>query len=163
MTPEQRALASQVLYQHVVDYWHQVDLTGGAGVSAMYVEDGTFHAGPGKALVGRAAIEQFYSWRQDRGARTSRHVVTNFRAEFSDANNANTYCIMQLFAADGKPILPAAAPILIADQVDRFRKDSDGLWRVVERNFIPLFMGGNAPTVPPESIAEKFNTDQKKG
>ena len=69
---------------NMIDYWYEVDLKGGAGVSEMYVEDGIFHGGPGKPLVGRAAIEQFYTWRQDRGARTSRHVITNFRAEFTD-------------------------------------------------------------------------------
>ncbi len=75
-------------------------------------EDGIFHGGPGKPLVGRAAIEQFYTWRQDRGARTSRHVITNFRAEFSDATHATTHCVMMLYAADGKPLLPTAPPIV---------------------------------------------------
>ena len=84
MTPEQRATATQLLYMNMIDYWYEVDMKGGAGVSEMYAEDGIFHGGPGKPLVGRAAIEQFYTWRQDRGARTSRHVITNFRAEFAD-------------------------------------------------------------------------------
>jgi hypothetical protein len=75
VTPEQRAAATQVLHMNMVDYWYEVDVKGGAGVSEMYVEDGIFNGG-GKPLVGRAAIEQFYSWRQDRGARTSRHVIT---------------------------------------------------------------------------------------
>jgi SnoaL-like domain len=150
MTPEQRATATQLLYMNMIDYWYEVDMKGGAGVSEMYVEDGIFHGGPGKPLVGRAAIEQFYTWRQDRGARTSRHVITNFRAEFMDEAHATTYCVMMLHAADGKPVLPSAPPIIITDLIDR-----------LERTFVPLFMGGAAPTVPPESIAEKFNSDQK--
>ncbi len=161
MTPEQRASATQVLYMNMIDYWYEVDLKGGAGVSQMYVEDGIFHAGPGKALVGRAAIEQFYSWRQDRGARTSRHVITNFRAEFTDANHATTYCVMSLYAADGKPILPSAPPIMMTDLIDRCVLCDDGVWRYIERNFVPLFMGGAAPTVPPQSIADNFNSDKK--
>ncbi len=163
MTPEQRALASQVLYMNMVDYWYEVDLNGGAGVSQMYVEDGVFHAGPGKPLVGRAAIEHFYTWRQDRGARTSRHVITNFRAEFSDDTHASTYCVMMLYAADGKPLLPSAPPIVLADLIDDCVKCEDGKWRYTKRNFVPLFMGGVAPTVAPDSIAEKFNTGQKQG
>ena len=75
MTPEQRALETLVLQQNAVDYWHWVDHRGGAGVSAMFTQDGVFHAGPGKPLVGRAAIEEFYGWRQDRGARVVRQVV----------------------------------------------------------------------------------------
>jgi hypothetical protein len=163
MTPQQRAIETQVLYLNMVDYWYEVDLKGGAGVSGMYVENGIFHAGPGKPLVGRAAIEQFYSWRKDRGARTSRHVVTNFRAEFADESHATTYCVMLLYAADGAPVLPSAAPIVIADLTDHCIRCEDGLWRYTERNFTPLFMGGAAPTVPPETIADKFNTGQKNG
>jgi hypothetical protein len=162
MTPEQRAIATQLLYMNMIDYWYEVDMNGGAGVSQMYVEDGIFHGGPGKPLVGRAAIEQFYAWRQDRGARTSRHVITNFRAEFADENHATTFCVMMLYAADGTPILPTAPPIIITDLIDRCVKCDDGKWRYIERTFVPLFMGGAAPTVPPESIAENFNPGQKK-
>ena len=163
MTPEDRAIATQVLYMNMVDYWYQVDLHGGAGVSEMFTDEGIFHAGPGKPLVGRAAIQQFYSWRKDRGERTARHVVTNFRADFADDTHATTYGVMLLFAADGKPVLPAAPPIMIADMIDRCVKGDDGRWRYVERNFVPLFMGGEAPTVAPESIARNFNAEKQQG
>ena len=162
MTPERRAIETQVLYLNMIDYWYEVDLKGGAGVSQMYVEDGIFNGG-GKPLVGRAAIGQFYTWRKDRGVRTSRHVITNFRADFSDEAHATTYCVMLLYAADGAPILPTAPPIMITDLIDRCVKCDDGQGRYVERTFVPLFMGGAAPTVPPESIAENFNSGQKKG
>ena len=33
MTPEARAIETQVLYLNMIDYWYQVDLKGGAGVS----------------------------------------------------------------------------------------------------------------------------------
>jgi hypothetical protein len=157
LTPEQRALETLVLQQNAVNYWHEVDLKGGAGVSEMFVEDGIFHAGPGQPLVGRAAIEGFYSWRQDRGARTSRHLISNFRAEFEDDTHATTYCVMLLLAADGKPILPSRPPIFVGDQVDRCVKCADGRWRYAERNFTALFMGGEAPTMPPEDIARQHN------
>jgi hypothetical protein len=161
MTPEQRALQTQLLYQNMIDYWYEVDMKGGAGVSGMYVEDGIFHAGPGKPLVGRAAIEQFYTWRKDRGDRVSRHVITNFRADFADATHATTYCVMMLYAADGRSPLPSAPPIVLADLIDHCVKCDDGQWRYIERIFVPLFMGGAAPTVPPESIADKFNKGAK--
>jgi len=161
VTPERRAIETQVLYMNMIDYWYEVDLKGGAGVSQMYVEDGIFNGG-GKPLVGRAAIEQFYTWRTNRGTRTSRHVITNFRAEFTDETHATTYSIMLLYAADGAPILPTAPPIMITDLIDRCVKCDDGKWRYIERTFVPLFMGGAAPTVPPESIAEKFNSGQKR-
>jgi hypothetical protein len=161
VTPERRAIETQVLYQNAVDYWYEVDLHGGTGVAEMYVEDGIFNGG-GKPLVGRAAIEQFYTWRKDRGARTARHVITNFRAEFAGESHATTYCIMLLHAADGAPILPTAPPIMITDLIDTCLKGDDGRWRFVERRFVPLFMGGAAATVPPDTIAEKFNTNAPK-
>lgn len=160
MTPERRALETQLLEMNLIDYWYEVDLHGGAGVSRMFVEDGIFHAGPGEPLVGREAIEQFYSWRTDRGARTSRHVVTNFRADFQDERHATTYCVMLLYAADGAPILPSAPPIFLGDSIDRCVKGDDGVWRYAERNFTPLFMGGAKPTVPPDSIAQTHNKGQ---
>lgn len=155
MTPEQRALETLVLQQNAVDYWHWVDHRGGAGVSEMFTQDGVFHAGPGKPLVGRAAIEEFYGWRQDRGPRSSRHLIVNFHAEFADDRNATTTCVMMLLAADGEPVHPSAPPIFIGDQVDLCVKGDDGIWRYRQRDFTPLFMGGVAPTVPPEEIAER--------
>ncbi len=156
MTPEQRALESQILYMNLVDYWYEVDIKGGAGVSAMYTEDCIFDGG-GKPLVGREAIEQFYAWRRARGERTSRHVVVNFRAVFDDPTHATTHCVMMLHAADGPPVHPSMPAIMTTDLIDRCVKGEDGVWRCAERRFVALFMGGNAPTVPPETIADSYN------
>lgn len=51
---------------------------------------------------------------------------------------------------------------MITDLIDSCVKCNDGEWRYMERTFVALFMGGDAPTVPPESIAENFNSDLKK-
>lgn len=155
MTPEQRALETQVLSMNMIDYWFEVDMKGGAGVSQTFTEDGLFYAGPGEPLVGRAAIEKFYTWRTDRGPRVSRHVITNFRAEFTDATHATTCCVMMLYAADGKPVLPSLPPIAVCDLIDQCVKEADGKWRYSERKFIPLFLGGTPPTTPPDSITGK--------
>jgi hypothetical protein len=40
-------------------------------------------------------------------------------------------------------------------------KCDDGRWRYIERTFMLLFSGGVAATIPPESIADKFNSDRK--
>ncbi|MEI9852216.1 MAG: nuclear transport factor 2 family protein [Sphingomonas sp.] len=157
MTPERRAAETQVLLMHMNDYWYEVDIKGGAGVSERFVADGIFDGG-GEPLVGREAIEQFYGWRRSRGARVSRHVITNFRADFHDDRSATTHCVMLLFAADGEPILPSTPPIMITDLIDTCIKDEGGEWRYVRRTFVPLFQGEIAPTIPPPSIAENFNT-----
>ncbi len=82
----------------------------------------------------------------------SRHVITNFRAEFADDTHATSYCVMMLYAADGKPVLPTAPPIITCDLIDRCVKGTDGRWLYIERTFIPLFIGGARPTTPPDSI-----------
>ena len=156
MTPEDRSLQTQILHMNMVDYWYEVDLKGGLGVSERYVEDGIFEGG-NEPLVGRAAIEAFYSWRIGRGQRTSRHVITNFRAEFHDERNAVTHCVMMLYAADGAPILPSTPPIIITDLIDECVKCDDGEWRYKRRTFVPLFQGEIAATVPPPHLAETHN------
>jgi hypothetical protein len=157
MTPDERALATLVLQQNAVEYWYRVDLKGGEGAADMFAQDGVFVVGPGEPLVGRKAVDEFYRWRVDRGARTSRHVITNFRAEFSDVRHAETICTMFVFADDGEPVHPSAPPIFIGDQIDRCVKEDDGVWRYAHRTFTPLFMGGVAPTVPPDEIAATHN------
>ena len=130
----------------MIDYWYEVDLKGGPGVSQMYVEDGIFNGG-GKPLVGRAAIEQFYTWRTGsrRAHFTPRHH--EFRAPIPRRDACDDlHCVMMLYAADGLPVLPTAPPIIITDLIDRCVKCDDGKWRYLERTFVPLFMGGAAPT-----------------
>jgi hypothetical protein len=151
VTPEERARETQILLMHMNDYWYEVDMNGGLGVSARYTENGIFEGG-GDPLVGREAIEAFYAWRVGRGVRTSRHVITNFRAEFHDDRTATTYCVMMLYAADGPPILPSTPPIIITDLIDQCVKEDDGEWRYKKRSFVALFQGGAPATVPPAHL-----------
>lgn len=162
MTPEDRCRETQILQMNMVDYWYEVDLNGGLGVAErFYVEDGVFEGG-GEPLVGRAAIEAFYSWRVGRGRRTSRHVIANFRAEFQDPRHATTHCVMMLYAADGAPVLPSTPPIIITDLIDECVKGEDGQWRYRRRTFVPLFQGEIAATVPPAHLARTHNSQPAK-
>lgn len=152
MTPAERIHEIAVLRQNAIDYWYRVDHAGGVGVSEMFVADGVFHAGPGDPLVGREAIEAFYAWRKDRGARTSRHIVTNFHAAFDGPRNARTTCIMILHGTDGTPPHAGTGAAMIADMVDDCVKGDDGVWRYARRNFVPLYMGQAKLTVAPEAL-----------
>jgi uncharacterized protein (TIGR02246 family) len=152
MTPAERLHEIAILRQNAIDYWYRVDHEGGAGVSEMFVEHGVFHAGPGDPLVGREAIEAFYAWRKDRGARTSRHIVTNFHARFDGDRAARTCCVMLLHAADGMPPHQGTGAAMIADMIDDCVKGDDGLWRYARRDFTPLYMGGTELTVAPEAL-----------
>lgn len=155
MTSDERLHETAILRQNAIDYWHQVDYEGGVGVSEMFVENGIFHAGPGDPLVGRPAIEAFYAWRSKRGERTSRHVITNFHARFEDARTARTWCVMLLYATDGRPPHQGTAAAMIADLVDDCSRGEDGVWRYVRRNFTPLYMGGGELTIAPDSLKRR--------
>lgn len=152
MTPAQRTAEIAALHQNAVDYWFRVDCEGGAGVSEMFCEGGVFHAGPGEPLVGRQAIEAFYAWRRDRGARTSRHVIANFHAAFDGPEKARTSCVMLLYASDGTPPHIGTNPAMVADMIDDCVKGADGVWRYARRNFAPLWMSGAELTVAPENL-----------
>lgn len=129
-----------------VDYWYDVDHNWGRTASELYVPDGVFAIGD-KVMAGREAIAGFYRWREDRGDRTARHVVTNFRVNARTGNRATFQCIMMLYAADGKPVLESRPAIMLADIVAECEY-SDGRWRFVSHRLIPVFMGGEAPTIP---------------
>jgi hypothetical protein len=75
VTPERRASETQVLYMNMIDYWYEVDLKGGAGVSEMYVEDGIFTAAP--ASPWSAVLPSSSSTRGARIAALARHATSS--------------------------------------------------------------------------------------
>jgi hypothetical protein len=138
----------QELTALVVDYWFDVDFNWGRGAAAFYVDDGLFAIG-GSRMQGRDAIRDFYAWREGRGERTARHVVTNFRLDACSDNDATLRCILLLYAADGAPVLPSLPPILIADAVALWVRGDEGWFRFRSHVLSPVLMGGAPPTIKP--------------
>ena len=97
-----------------IDYWFDVDHHWGRHAQEFYVPDGLFAIGD-SPMRGRKAVQEFYSWRESRGARVARHVVSNLRVRVQDSQNARLDCILHLYAADGAPILESRPAIMIAD------------------------------------------------
>ena len=141
------AAVLQALSALEVDYWHEVDHNWGRNAHALYVNDGVFAIGD-KKMVGAQAVAGFYRWRESRGERTARHVVTNFRLASRNGNSAAFNCIMCLYAADGKPVLPSLPAIMIADIDSECILGEDGHWRFVSHLLKPVFTGGEPATVP---------------
>jgi hypothetical protein len=131
-----------------IEYWHDVDFNWGRNAKASYVDNCTFAIGDHR-MEGIDAIEEFYRWRETRGERTARHLVTNFRLDKVADTFATFQCILLLYAADGNPILPAKAPTLIADIHNECVFCPDGRWRFQSHLLIPIFMGSELPTIPP--------------
>lgn len=150
----QRAAAFDI-QADLADYWHDVDTAWGERAGSFYTENAVFEAGRLK-LEGRAAIQRFYSWRQDRGARTAAHVVTNFHVCFDDddADAATAHWYMLLYAADGEPVLPTHPPVRLCRMRDTFRFDrASGRWLCSYRLWETLFEGGALLQVPDLQVA----------
>ena len=128
----------------IIGYWHNVDHHWGCDAHLFYTADATFSTSE-RARTGHAAIAQFYSGRQNRGARVARHVISNLRVTAGGNDAANAESILLLYAADGEPVLPSAPPIMIADVHESFRHGADGNWLCTSRAIVALFKGG-APT-----------------
>jgi len=148
MTPEESKAISITLQHLETAYWYDVDTNWGAKAHEFYIEDGIFEMGlHSRPHVGRTAIQKFYAWRRNRGARTARHIITNLQVNVSTPREATLLCIMSLFAADGEPILPSKPAIMIADVVADYVQCEDGIWRLCRRTLNPVFMSGEAPTI----------------
>ena len=133
-----------------IDYWYEVDHNYGRRAGELYVSDGVFAIGS-KVMKGREAVAEFYRWRENRGDRTARHVVTNFRMLSRAGDKASFCCVMCLYAADGRPVLPSLPVIMIADIVSDCIRSADGVWRYDSHRLIPIFEGGVLATIPPDA------------
>jgi hypothetical protein len=146
-----RALVMSGLVALETSYWYEVDHNWGRNAADMYVADGTFTIGE-QTMNGHEEIRAFYRWREGRGARVARHVVSNFHLLAAEGDVARFVCILCLYAADGVPILESKPPIMIADIVNECVLDRDACWRFRSHELRPLFMGGTPPTVPSAPI-----------
>lgn len=147
MNRTERLLATQELIALLHEYWHDVDTNWGRNAPDYYTEDAEF-VGPEASYVGKAKIRQFYAWREQRGARTVVHAVTNFRAGFVGDDRANCTWYLLLWAADGRPVLPTHPPITVSLITDRMQREPDGRWLCSYRRFETWFQGGTPPTNP---------------
>src|SRR3954447_24648401 len=120
----------QALTTLEISYWHDVDHSWGRNARAFYTSQGVFTIGE-KTMAGPDEIADFYRWRESRGERVARHVVTNFRLGEWRREQARLECIMLLYAADGTPVLPSLPAIMIADVVSDCERGADGKWRFV--------------------------------
>jgi hypothetical protein len=142
-----RASTFQRLTELEVDYWYDVDFNWGRTAHTLYLADGVFVIDNAR-IEGRDAIAEFYGWREKRGERTARHVVTNFRLERLAGTSATLRCILLLYAADGRPVLPSKPAILVADVISESVLCPDGQFRFCSHTLLSVFMGGTPPTLP---------------
>ncbi|MBL0919946.1 MAG: nuclear transport factor 2 family protein [Hydrogenophaga sp.] len=145
MTPQDIFRISHEIQSALIEYWHDVDTNWGARAHEFYTEDGSYTTSA-RTRQGRAVIAEFYSSRRDRGARISRHLVSNVRVQVQDDTHATCSWVLVLYAADGEPVLTAEVPNLIADCHDVLVREADGQWRCASRRLVPLFKSSTPTT-----------------
>jgi hypothetical protein len=134
-TPDQM-LAAFELQQMLYDFAYEID-QGAKDVGRFYAEDGAFRTG-GVSAEGPAGVQAFYDNRnvavkqhQKDGQRTGRHVFTNVRVVFdeADANKATMFFTNLNWAGEGPaPVQGLGSPSAIADGVMECRRGADGHW-----------------------------------
>ena len=131
----------------IADYWFDVDHNWGRTAHLLYTSDGIFAIGETR-MENPEAVRAFYSWRESRGARQARHVVSNLRVLMATPTQAEVDLIMCLYAADGVAVLESKPPILIADVQAQCVRAADGHWYFASHILKPVFAGGTPVTVP---------------
>lgn len=151
MTGDEESRIREAVKDRLVDYWWDVDRNGAKGALDFYTEDCVYLMCDHR-MEGHAPIKSYYDYRQSRGARLVRHVVTNLRAHVQAPDRATLDGVLCVYAADGLPVLPSAPPIMVADTECEFVRGADEKWRFRLHRIIPLFTGGVQVLVPPEAL-----------
>lgn len=135
--------------------WFEIDHGDGSGASAFFTSDAelTFSR---RTFRGTAEIDGVYATRAARGPRVSRHITSNLHVVRHEHDAVEAVSVLVLHAQDGVPPLPATAPVLVADVIDRFvRADPDGgvgqRWLIASRRIENRFLApGDVLAVPTE-------------
>lgn len=145
-----RASDALELQQLISEYCFELDLTGGLDSYRFFTADGRLEVGK-MSFQGHDAMKVFYEDLVERakaadpsGARTTRHVFTNLRIAFEDADRAVVDFIVLNFSSAGKPpIFGATTPTVVSDARCKCRREGDGAWRIAEFTGAPIFVGND--------------------
>lgn len=148
VTAEDAFRIRQAVADRLIDYWWDVDRNGARGALGFYASDCVYLM-CGHRMEGHAAIQGYYDFRDARGPRLVRHVVSNLRVHVEAPDQASLIGILCVYAADGAPVLPSAPPIMVADTECLFVREPDGQWRFRLHQIMALFRGGVEVLVPP--------------
>ena len=118
-------------------FTHHLDHGDIPALVDLFTADALYANGPRESR-GRAAIETLFRQRVAKGPRTSRHIYSGLRLMIESDREATGTSVCVSFAADGLPPLPAK-PFLVADFVDRYRREDDDQWRFAERHIHGVF------------------------
>ena len=137
------------------DFCHYLDHGPVAKLVDLLTEK-AFYAHGDRITRGRSEFDELFSARAGK-SRTSRHFQTGLKLQFLTDTQVKGHSTCMTFAADGKPPIYAANPILVADFIDEYRRCNDGCWRIERRQIERIFVdhSNQGPLTPGPQIAIK--------
>jgi hypothetical protein len=148
LTPDELFRIRETVKDRLIEYWWDVDRDGAGRALEFYTEDCVYLMCDHR-MEGHAAVKAYYDYRDARGPRLVRHVLTNLRARVKAPDCATLDAVLSVYAADGVPVLPSTPPIMIADNSCELVRGADGVWRFRVHRITALFRGGVEVLVPP--------------
>jgi ribosomal protein L20 len=100
---------------------------------------------------GRKALRALFIARSAAGVRTTRHLYSGLRIDIHDERSASGRSVCMSFAANQAPPIGLCTPHLVADFIDRYVLDTDGRWRIEQRDIQRVFAAGaegHTPVAP---------------
>jgi ketosteroid isomerase-like protein len=110
----------------------------------LFCDDAVYSHGTRRSQ-GREAIAALFHARQAAGTRTSRHLQFGLRLTIIDHDHATGESVCLTFAADQTPPIIPAAPHLVADFRDTYKRCRDGRWRLSSRHIERIFVAADNP------------------
>jgi SnoaL-like protein len=141
--PEEVPALKRFFEEVIIGIWYDIDHRDGSAVSRCFWPDGEILFSE-RLVRGRDAIDAAYAARTARGARLSRHIVSNVYLASLTEDAARVVSTFRLYAADGEPVAPNTEPITVNDCIDDFRRTPDGEWLIEHRAMVHLFMRPDA-------------------
>ena len=119
-----------------------VDEGRAADCEALFLPNAKLIFGPGSpkpgTLDGVAAIREFLVSRQAQTHITTRHIATNFRAVWQDAQTLAFHSLLTFYRSADQTREPVVASI--SDVEELFRRDGQGIWKIAQRTVTPIFV-----------------------
>lgn len=135
--PAEMLLSQIAIERLIAEYTYLLDHGATERLHEFFTEDGTLEVGSSGCIMGRDAIRAFYAKRST--TRTTRHLSSNLRLTFIDADHARGVRGLTYYAAEGPPPHPASAPFGMSDYEEVFVRGADGAWRFAARKPTPIF------------------------
>ena len=150
LQPDEVFRIEHAVQRRLLDYWHDVDRNRARTARSFYTADSIYEM-VDLRMEGPDAVQRYYDYRESRGERLVRHVVSNLRVEVLARDRARLDGVLCVYAADGVPVLPSAPPIMVADTECEFVRPDGRPWQFRLHRLIALFKGGVPVLVPPAS------------